>query len=229
MDAVYWATAEALIAAGQLGGVRDLPPAERLREEILALLHRMVSRCRQAGIADGEIAEARYAIVAFIDERILKSSWPGRDQWMSNPLQLQLYGEWTAGENFFARMRALIQRADASAALEVYYLCLALGFTGALPSSGATQNLQSYLEAARVRLPRANPGAPISPHPVPNDHATSTKPRPPLILTLVLGCAFVVVVGLGLLAWSLGNTLDRAQRDLTGAGVAHTKAAGTGR
>jgi type VI secretion system protein ImpK len=225
---MYWATAEALIFAAQVGAARDLPPPDRLREEILGLLHRMVAQCRQAGIADAITAEARYAVVAFIDERLLRSQWPGREQWMSNPLQLQLFGEWAAGENFFARMRAILHRGEAASALEVYYLCLALGFTGALPASGA-QNLQSYLDAARARLPRANPAAPISPRAVPSDHPTSTRPRRPLILSLALGCAMVVLLGLGVLGWSLDATLDRAQRALVDAGAARGAAGGAER
>jgi type IV/VI secretion system ImpK/VasF family protein len=229
VDEMYHASVEALIAAAQIGVVRDLLPPDRLREEILALLQRMVARSRQAGISDPEIAEARYALVAFIDERILKSAWQGRDQWMSNPLQLQLYAEWTAGENFFARMRALLQRGDVSRALEIYYLCLALGFTGALATSGATQNAQSYFEAARARLPQANLAAPISPHAISNDHHTSTAPRPPLVLALALGCAFVLILGLGLFSWSLGRTLEGAERELTSVGGAPTRAAGAAR
>ena len=68
--------------------------------------------------------------MAFIDERILKSNWLGRAEWMKNPLQLELFGEYTAGENFFTRMRALLNRREWSASLEVYYLCLGLGFHG---------------------------------------------------------------------------------------------------
>jgi type VI secretion system protein ImpK len=229
VDSMYRGIAEALIAAEPLGSARSLPPPDRLREELLGVLSRMVSRCRQAGVPDAEIAEARYALVAFIDERLLKATWHGREQWMSNPLQLQLYGEYTAGENFFARMRALLQAGATSRALQVYYLCLALGFVGALPASRTTQSVQSYLEAARARLAQADPGAPISPHAVPIERRMPTTSNPRLLLASVLGCAFVVIFGLGVLGWSLGNKLHGAARDLAVAGATRHRAAGAER
>jgi type VI secretion system protein ImpK len=222
VSAIYWASAEVLIVAARLGSDRDLPPPEELRRTILAALHHMVSQCRAAGIPDSETAEARYAIVAFIDERILKSNWPGRAEWMNNPLQLQLYREYTAGENFFARMRALLHKPEGSMALEIHYLCLALGFTGAASNTGLVQNAQSYLEAAGARLPRANPATPISPHAVPTDHHSFTAPRRPLVLALSLSCAFVVLLGLGLLAWSLDTAVARTGRDLAGVQAARS-------
>jgi type VI secretion system protein ImpK len=112
VDAIYWASAEVLIAAARLGSDRDMPAPEALRAELLRMLQQMVSRSRQAGITDKEIAEARYAIVAFIDERVLRSNWPGRVEWMNQPLQLQLFNEFAAGENFFIRMKALIQAGE---------------------------------------------------------------------------------------------------------------------
>ena len=221
MNAIYWASAEVLIAAAQLGAERDLPPPDQLRSELLGMLQQMVSRCRAAGVPDADTAEARYAIVAFIDERILKSNWPGRAEWMNSPLQLQLYREYTAGENFFARMRVLLQHPQAIAALEIYYLCLALGFTGA---AAAADNAQSYLEAARARLGAAGAGAPISLRAIPADHYNQTTPRRPIVLALALSCGLVALLGLGLLWWSTSTTLQRTERAL-GAEAARAKAA----
>src|SRR5712675_2203910 len=106
-DAIYWPCADVLILAAQLASANNLPPASDLRQRVIDVLDRMVSAARTAGVPEADIAEARYALVAFIDEQVLKSSWPGRVEWMNQPLQLTLYREYTAGENFFARMRAL--------------------------------------------------------------------------------------------------------------------------
>ena len=105
-DAIYWPSAPALILATQLPAAPSLPAPHDLRQRVIDVLDRMVGAARAAHVPEQEIAEARYALVAFIDEQILKSSWPGRVEWMNQPLQLQLYREVTAGENFFARMRA---------------------------------------------------------------------------------------------------------------------------
>jgi type VI secretion system protein ImpK len=214
MDAMFVASAEVLIAASQLGVGSDLSTPERLREDLLGLLRQMVSKCRAAGVPDAETAEARYALVAFIDDRILKSNWLGRAEWMNNPLQLQLYREYAAGENFFARMRAIQQRDRRAPALEVYHLCLALGFTGALQGANAVQQAQAYLEATRDCVPRLPPGAPLSAHAIPPDHYGAAAPRRPLVLFLSIGCAVVVLLALGLLGWSLGRAIDGAEHGL---------------
>jgi type VI secretion system protein ImpK len=224
VDAIYWASAEVLIAATRLGADLPLPAPEVLRQELLGQLQGMVLRCRQAGIPDKETAEARYAIVAFIDERILRSNWPGRVEWMNKPLQLQLYNEFTAGENFFNRLQILLQSERESPALEVYYLCLALGFVGA---AGAAHQVQSLGAKARSRLDRVPPGAPLSPHAVPTDHYSVTKPRRPLVLALALTSAVVVGLAVGLLRWSLGGRLERTEADLAAARATQTTPANT--
>lgn len=222
MDAMYRACAEMLLSAAQLGDERNTMSAEQLRQAMLEGLRDMVSRCRAAGIADGEIAEARYAIVAFIDERVLQSNWVGRGEWMSNPLQLQLYREFTAGENFFARMRALLNRGVPSAALEVYYLCLALGFTGAMPGAGGAQAARSYLDAARAPLTRSTRSAPMSPHGIPSDPYPMRARVRSLVWPLILASAAVALVGLFALAWSLHKTLERVVQDVANADATQT-------
>jgi type VI secretion system protein ImpK len=220
MDAMYRASAEMLLAAARLGEQSDPRSAEAVRQEMLLALRDMVSRCRAAGIPDAETAEARYAIVAFIDERILQSNWPGRTEWMASPLQLLLYREYTAGENFFARMRALLNRGSPSGALEVYYLCLALGFSGASPGAGGMQAARSYQEAARELLTRSVRGAPLSPNAIPTDIRGSRSSGRSLAWPLVFGCAAVGLIGLGALSWSLHRTLDRVTRDVAAAEAA---------
>jgi type VI secretion system protein ImpK len=206
---LYRASADVLIAAVRLGTDRNLSAPDELRERFVRGLQQMVSRCRTLGVPDADVAEAHYALVAFIDDRILQSDWRGRGEWMRSPLQLQIYGEVRAGEHFFARASALVQRTPAPAALEIYYLCLALGFTGT-----HDQNARSYLNDLRARVQRGTPGAPLSPHAVPGDHYSMTRPRRSLALALTVGCAVVLAFGLTLLWWSLGSTIERTAGEL---------------
>jgi type VI secretion system protein ImpK len=210
VSAIYSASAEVLMAAVRIGTDRDAPAPADLRERFVRGLQQMVSQSRALGIPEPEIGEAHYALVAFIDERVLRSNWPGRAEWMSSPLQLQIYREFRAGENFFARLAALLQRPQASASLEIFYLCLALGFIGA----HSEQQARSFLDAARARLPRGRLAAALSPHALPKDHYSLTRPRRPLALALALGCAVVVALGLTLLWWSLGLTIQKAGAEL---------------
>jgi type VI secretion system protein ImpK len=193
-DAIYWPSAPALILATQLPSAGALPAPHDLRQRIIDVLDRMVGAARAARVPEAEIAEARYALVAFIDEQILKSSWPGRVEWMNQPLQLTLYREVTAGENFFARMRALLNHGGHEFALEIYYLCLALGFRGAYGVSGNPAALASFADAARERIAQRLPSAAkLSPSALPRDRAREARGNRGALIGLIAGCVVVVL------------------------------------
>ncbi|HET9711051.1 MAG TPA: type IVB secretion system protein IcmH/DotU [Pyrinomonadaceae bacterium] len=81
-----------------------------------------------------QIDAIKFALVAFIDETVLSPSndFPLRKEWEQLPLQLEYFGEHLAGVKFFERLDALLQQADDEGVdvVEVYYLCLLLGFKG---------------------------------------------------------------------------------------------------
>src|SRR5213076_3263131 len=100
---------------------------------------------------------------------ILKSNWPGRAEWMRHPLQLADYREFDAGEKFFGRLRVLLNNSDHLPAVQVYFICMALGFRGAYGDRDPAA-LSSFVGAAQQQLARALPAAnKISPHAQPRD------------------------------------------------------------
>lgn len=191
----------------------NLPPPVELRQRVVTALDTMVGRGRAEGIPDAELAEARYALVALIDEQILKSNWPGRAEWMGQPLQLTLYGEYTAGENFFQRMRVLLQQGQGSPALEIYYLCLALGFRGAHDKTGDHQALTSFHEAARERVVAAWPaGAKLGPRAEPVDRFGARRASNAPLIALVAGSLVVAILAMvGLERLSSSNLAESLQ------------------
>lgn len=208
-DRLYQAMAEVLVFAVQLPLGMPLPPAAELRSQILTGLDKMVGRGRAAGVPDGELAEAKYALVAFIDEQILKSNWVGRNEWMAKPLQLELYGEYTAGENFFARLRTLLQ-GPPSLALESYYLCLALGFRGVHGAGGDPRTLEQITEATRAQLAHALPPVTkLSPHAEPADRVAAVKTSRAPLIALIAACLLTVAAALGGLYFGVQSSLAR--------------------
>jgi type VI secretion system protein ImpK len=149
--------------------------------------------------------------VAFIDEQILKSSWHGRSEWMNQPLQLIFYREFAAGENFFARMRALLNEGGRESALQVYFLCLALGFRGAYGVSGDSGALETFTSAAQQQLLRRLPSpAKISPNALPRDRARAEKAGVGPLVGILAGCVVVVIGVIASLQWSLRSTMSEA-------------------
>lgn len=74
---------------------------------------------------------AKYAFCALMDEVVLSSRSSLSESWQRNPLQLELFGDQLAGETFFTRLEELrAQGAARVQVLEVFHMCLLLGFQG---------------------------------------------------------------------------------------------------
>jgi type IV/VI secretion system ImpK/VasF family protein len=105
------------------------PAYEQVRQDIAALFQQEKGTARRQGILDKDVQEAAFAVVAWADETILKhTTWNHHHQWNTYPLQLEYYQTRNAGEEFFEHLEQL--GATQQAIREVYYLCLALGFSG---------------------------------------------------------------------------------------------------
>ena len=106
--------------------------AETLRQRCEHLLREFVERCQRAGAGAEAITAAKYALVALIDERILRSDLPVAQAWLADPLQMRHFDSFAAGEEFYTRLERYRHPQGAAEAdvLEVYHLCLCLGFAG---------------------------------------------------------------------------------------------------
>lgn len=152
-EKMYWVCSEAITLATQLGTAHDLPAPDVLRQRISTLFQRMREKGRDNGLSVDDLNEAMYALVAFMDEQILRSPWPGRQQWMAQPLQLLFFQENTAGQGFFQRLQALEGIPGREHVLQIYALCIALGFQGqyALSPSADLGMLQDRTVSAATR------------------------------------------------------------------------------
>lgn len=118
--------------AFQLGKTQDPGPAEQLYANVNRLLSELDASARQHDIALEAVQNVKYALCAFFDELVLTSQWPAKHQWSGRPLQLVYFNDFAAGEEFYNRLEQLRHTQDRIKLdmLEVYYLCLALGFKG---------------------------------------------------------------------------------------------------
>ncbi|WP_229477177.1 MULTISPECIES: type IVB secretion system protein IcmH/DotU [Massilia] len=86
---------------------------------------------KKQGASADDIDASKYAFCAAVDEIILRSNFSIRDEWERRPLQLVLFGDQLAGENFYHRLESLRTRGSTHLqALEVFHMCLLLGFQG---------------------------------------------------------------------------------------------------
>lgn len=157
-----------------------------------------------------DLYEAKFAYCALVDEVVLTSRLELREQWGRRPLQLEFFGEQLAGERFFDQLEKLRQAGAARLqVLEVFHMCLLLGFQGRYLIEGSEKlgYLTSRLgdEIAQLKGKRA----PFAPHWAPPDNIANALRRD--VPLWVVASVFALV---GMLAFAgLRSMLDRQTRD----------------
>jgi len=58
------------------------------------------------GLSEESMSNSVYALVALIDEVVLKSSWEVRSRWCQKTLQMHFFKTHVAGEGFYSRFSA---------------------------------------------------------------------------------------------------------------------------
>jgi type VI secretion system protein ImpK len=144
----------------------DLGDPASLRKLIMYYLDQYKKNCKVIGIGDDSIIESLYAIVALIDETVLSSPGPCRDYWFARPIQLDLFGDNIAGEEFFRKLQRLMEQSERKTdVLEVYYLCLSLGFEGKYKLFDPAELVTIVAETGRkIRKSRIRSSSVLSPH-----------------------------------------------------------------
>src|ERR1700692_1358763 len=112
---------------------QQVADAPSFRAQIWAAVKQADEDARRRGYSSDDIELATFAVIAFLDESILNLRLPVFADWPRQPLQEERYGHHIAGEIFFQNLQKLLGRTDAPSVadlLEVYDLCLLLGFAG---------------------------------------------------------------------------------------------------
>ena len=132
-------------------GKQVVADPDTLRRRTKTALGELEKEAEGVGYSSKDVRDAEFALVALLDEVILSSKDQGRAVWKQNPLTVELFGQAIAGEAFFDRLAAIRARQNSehqADLLEVYLICLLLGFEGRY--SGALRG-ESALIAERLR------------------------------------------------------------------------------
>jgi type VI secretion system protein ImpK len=195
---------EAFALVLQLRAADELPPAGDLERKIHGVLDRIKARASEAGIAGSDVEHARYALVAFIDETLLTHGSPAKDAWLAGALQMRYFNENTAGEGFFARLDELRRGRGGRETLEVYYLCLVLGFEGRYRLSCGGE-LEALVSELRRELVLSAGSVALAPHGERPDEARPTAERRVPVLPLAGGFIALAVLLLSALSCVVGG------------------------
>lgn len=125
------------------------PAYEEVKNDIRRLLLESEGSVVRGGALRDDYDQARFALCAWVDEAILYSRWQHKNRWLNDQLQRLHYNTTDAGEEFFERLNGIgLHQRDVR---EVYYLCLALGFTGRYCHPGDEYNLEQ-IKTSNLKL-----------------------------------------------------------------------------
>jgi len=174
--------------------------AAAFRAHLKRLLASADQDAKAQGYSAATVRNALYALVAFVDEAVLNSSQPMFREWSRQPLQEEIFGDHMAGETFFRTLDELQAQPDSGELadlLEVYHLCLLLGFRGRMGVGGEgevfrlTTTLQERIQRIRGGPPPLAPSAGLPR----GDRVPSG--RDPWIRPLVAACVILALLALG--------------------------------
>lgn len=193
-------------------GKQSLSDLDTFRRRMKGALQEVERDANIAGYGPGEIGETKFAVVAFLDETILSSRDPKADEWRKRPLNIELFGQAIAGDLFFDKLTDLERGRDSARladVLEVYALCLLLGFEGrfAPPLRGESfrivDRLRRRIESIRGTDYKLSPplALTVEPPPLP---VVGVDWRP-WVLGAVGGLILLFLVYHFTLSWRLGQ------------------------
>jgi type VI secretion system protein ImpK len=182
------------------------PSAPHEHDQVATLLEKADAKLGDK-VARTEWEEAKYALVAWTDELVNDSTWveAERSFWSDNSLEFACFGQNDRSWLFYERAKRAkeLPRRDA---LEVFYLCVVLGFRGLYAKGASAAQL-----AAAGDLPpsidlwagqtsaaiRATPRSPITPKPRRQMGAPPLESQP-LVMVAAIATALMAAVGVAL-------------------------------
>jgi type VI secretion system protein ImpK len=181
-----------------------VPPSSDLRPAVQSLFQEIEQRGATLRYPERQLKAAKFALAAFIDETVLSVHSPLREEWEKFPLQLEYFGEHLGGVSFFERLDELMKEIKTEAdVVEVYYVCMLLGFKGKYKVYMEDQ-LQQVIKNTADQLKRAGrlQQMELSPHwRVADQPKLPEKPGIPLWLKISAGSVFVLALIIYLAIW----------------------------
>ena len=102
----------------------------RIKESLTLQLDESQAKAIKSGLSENQARSALFAIVSYIDEMILTSSWSNKSKWQQVSLQRHYFETTNAGREFFENLNKLNRQGEDRSIREVFLLCLGLGYKG---------------------------------------------------------------------------------------------------
>jgi type VI secretion system protein ImpK len=138
------------------------PPDERLR------IRALIDQSEAMLGASEQWQLGKYALASWIDEMLVDAPWDGRDWWSNNVLEMEVFSSRECYDRFYILAKEASTLANRDA-LEVFYICVVLGFRGlyrdpefsrsTIQALGLPENVEAWARQAAmsVRLGQGRP------------------------------------------------------------------------
>ncbi len=174
----------ALLYQGLLTGIvriqarrQHISDPESFRKKTKAVLEQVERDAATARYDGNDVRDTHFAVVAFLDSVVLNSNDAVRSEWERKTLQEELFGQTDAGVVFFEKLEHFRSRRDSAQLadiLEVYLLCLLLGFEGRYSGrsrgdlDSITERVRRRIEDIRGRSPQISPDGALGTQAIPS-------------------------------------------------------------
>jgi type VI secretion system protein ImpK len=135
-------------------GKQPLIDANAFQKRMEGMLDEIEREAIKVGYRNQVIQDAHYAIIAFLDETVQRSSDENRNRW--TPLEAKRFSQAMAGEGVYERLKKIRTGRDSrelADLLEVYDLCFLLGYQGRYAVGGRSE-LDRLIEDLREQVER---------------------------------------------------------------------------
>ena len=154
-------------------------PSNDLRPQVAGMLNDFEKRAERYRFSSKIVQVSKFALASFVDETVLTNNFPMRNEWERNPLQLEYFGEQLAGNKFFEKLASMLSQIEVTQdAVEIYYVCMLLGFKGRYAVYEQEKLLAIMQETANalVKVGKIKP-VELSPNWLANDQPVPPKKR----------------------------------------------------
>lgn len=191
---------------------------DQLRSQVIQEIKQFTRRAIAAGIEPKVVGAGQYALCATIDDVVQNTPWGSASSWSKRGMVTTFHREAWGGDRFYTLLDFMQRDSERNAdALELMYLCLALGFEGRLRVLPNGQAELARIRDALHRLIRRRRGdyeRELSPHWVGvTSTRRSSKAVVPLWVAALIGLAIAAVVFM-LFRFTLSTASGIAFRDL---------------
>ncbi|MBI1926564.1 DotU family type IV/VI secretion system protein [Candidatus Poribacteria bacterium] len=173
----------------------NLGQANNLDRHTREKLEKMEKTAKALHVSEDDVQEAKFGLAAFIDETIMNSSWDSKGTWRR--LTSFYFDMLLAGEEFFGKLEEIRKNPSKAYVLDVYYLCLLLGFKGKLGLN--SKRYQDYIDKICKEIQESKPIDSLSPNGGPRRFIDEGRKKTPRWVWATIGVYVIIIGMIGLL------------------------------